>query len=437
MHLLFALIVCFITNVAFVAQAFAAQAELDQSETRLGASVLLTLQADDQLAGYELDLKRLTIDFDIVGTTTGTRLRMHNGRLTPKTSWLIHLRPKRSGTLAIPPITINDEFTDALTLLVHPPAVQINTLDQLARVETTLMPEQPYVQAQAIYTLRIIFSGTLRHSDIVLPRQRDFHMQPLGDAEVLTEPWQNKTINVWQQRYALFAERSGRLILPEIKIIARLSHTATSHFSAKRNHTVTLATKPKEVIIRPKPANLTNAYWLPANDIKLSREPFTHPLRVGEAHLYTLALEAKGLRGIQLPALPLPSLQQVRFYPDRPKVTSSISKDNIIGQVSQAITMIPLQAGQLQLPETKLTWWDTQAEQARTSVLPAQALQILPALSTPAINTNSSIVGSNSMTTKTQDRIWIYTSGALLLLWLATLYAWRCERNSSDLNLSS
>ncbi|MEZ5590131.1 MAG: hypothetical protein R3F53_05280 [Gammaproteobacteria bacterium] len=80
----------------------AAKAYLDNDEIYSGETVLLTLLADGEWTGSELDLQPLEADFQVLSVTDSTQLRFERGQLLTRTRWAIRLQSWRHGQFVIP-----------------------------------------------------------------------------------------------------------------------------------------------------------------------------------------------------------------------------------------------------------------------------------------------------------------------------------------------
>jgi hypothetical protein len=147
--------------------------------------------------------------------------------------------------------------------------------------------------------------------------------------------------------------------------------------------------------------------------------------------------------------LPLPP--GLKAYPDQAKLDNQLHGMQIVGARSQRIALIADQPGEITVPELRVQWWDTLANRARETVLPAQRLTILPgapssnalALAPPTAQTGQGLspglsrngaangrVRSGTPTAAVDPR-WIGVSLAFAVLWIATLVAWGWSRRGA------
>ena len=94
-------------------------AYLDKNPLLAGETVTLTIRSES--GKDDPDLSALEQDFQILGRSSSSQIRMVNGTTTRTHDWLIQLRPKRLGTLQIPAIRVGQAQTDPITLEVRKP----------------------------------------------------------------------------------------------------------------------------------------------------------------------------------------------------------------------------------------------------------------------------------------------------------------------------
>jgi hypothetical protein len=166
--------------------------------------------------------------------------------------------------------------------------------------------------------------------------------------------------------------------------------------------------------------------------------------RVGEPVSQTITITAKGLAVSQLPPLPAPALDRIRVYAEQPTTENQVDGDWLIGRHEQRIAIIPTEAGQFTLPAIRLSWWDTQQDKQRETLLPAKEITVQPAVGTAKSTISSkqitpetsfsSVVKESSLPSPKQPAptpslmpahaVWPWLTSILLFLWLATLGAW-------------
>jgi hypothetical protein len=208
--------------------------------------------------------------------------------------------------------------------------------------------------------------------------------------------------------------------------------------------------------VRPRPANATDNYWLPAQQMDLQSvwHPSQLQAHVGDPVTVDLRLQAEGLTAAQLPdvsgLLSLPD--GLKAYPDQAKLNDATRGDSVVGTREQSIALVADQPGRFTVPSLKLHWWDTATDQQHEVTLPERTLVILPAAgaitanasgsagavarsatrnpsihapSTAAIDTTAPLPGAAAWQSQGP---WMWVSVGLGWLWLATLGGWLLSR---------
>jgi len=171
-----------------------------------------------------------------------------------------------------------------------------NTMaETLPLLETKVAPRNPYVQAQASYTLRLFRESHLQQGDFLVPEMTDTIMEFAGEDEPLLVTRAGRELEMIERRYLLFPQRSGT-----IELLAPLFTGRQLFIQGPRS----------SLQVRPRRPEYSDEVWLPATGMRISQhlDSNHHAWRVGEQGKRVITLEAKGLTGAQLPALPLPIL---------------------------------------------------------------------------------------------------------------------------------
>jgi hypothetical protein len=412
------------------------QATFDRATITLGETVKLLIESDAQTRDIRPELKPLEQDFTILGTQVNTQLQLINGETSAKTQWSIELEPRQEGLFQVPPLQIGADRTPPLTLLVQPPT-KTDARQPAADlfIEVQAEPPNPYVQAQIYYTVRLFFAVPLLDGSLDSPAPPNAVVERLGDDVSYETERDGRRYRVIERRYAIFAQRSGSLTIPALGFQGRIAdNNRGSLFS--RGRRIKRDSDSITLDVRPRPAAAVGSYWLPSVALSLHDAWSQQPpqFRVGEPITRTLRIEAQGLSQSQLPELAWPTLDWARLYPDQPVTENSIDGQWLVGRREQRIALVPTQAGRFTFPEIRLDWWDTQQDKARTAVLPAMDLEVLPALAqsqppappqpAPASLERSSNPAAAEEETAAAPSFWLVLAVGLLLAWVTTLLAW-------------
>ncbi len=358
------------------------QAEVDAQTVDEMETVQLRLRADGvgNQVDTQLDLSELEKDFEVLGTNSSSQFQILNGQTSSWIEYRISLRPKRTGTLTIPPISVLGERSQPLQIAVRPLSPEVRqAIDRLVFFEVDVEPNPVYVQAQALLTRRLYYSsGVQIYSDLPgAPDLPNAVVLPLGDTRSTTEVRPQGRYGVLVQTYAIFPEHSGALTIPEISVASsvRLQSGDRTRRSGIRVRSPELRL---EVLPVPSayPADQT---WLPAKQVSISDawEPGSLAFEAGKPVRRTLSVRVTGNTGSAIPPLDphLPG-RVFKEYPEPVAISEETAAMDLVGTREQPYSIVPVAPGALQLPEIQLTWWDTVNDRVRVATVAAQRTQV-------------------------------------------------------------
>ena len=432
------------------AQAMAAVvAEVDRRSIGFGETLQLVVRSDQQ-TNDSPDTSVLAADFDVLGSSQSTRRSIINGRSEISSEWLYTLAPKREGRIVIPAIRLGSDSTQPINVEVGP-ASQASA-DAAVFLKSELDRPQVYVQQQAILTLRVYHAVALgRGANLSEPSIPDAIVKKLEDNEFQTRI-DGREYRVFEQKFAIFPQRSGVLEIPPSVLTAtiptrRSSRNLLDPF-ANNGQTIRLMSEALQIEVRPQDQRYRGEHWLPANDLMILDDwnGGDTTLALGDSATRTITVIADGLLGAQIPPLPVPDIPGLKFYPDQ-AVVSDGEGDKIIGSFTQSYAIIATQAGTYTLPEQSIQWWDSQSMQTRSATLPAQTLTILatgqstepkpsipPAFAPPSQieePTAPSVIEQSDANLAHNHSAWWWAIGVLTVLWLtSSAIAWTLWRRA-------
>ena len=378
----------------------AVQARVDPPVVDEMETVRLTLRVDGSNQSEGLDLSALEGDFEVLGTNTSSQFQSINGQVQSWVEYQVSLRPKRAGTLEIPALSIAGQASAPLSVRVRPLAPEVRqTIDRMVFFEVEVSPNPVYVQAQALMTRRLYYaSGVQIYSDLPgVPDIPNAVVIPVGETRSTTEVRPEGRYGVLEQRYAIFPEQSGSLVIPEISVTSSVRLTSSGR---TRRSGIRVSTPEIRLDVLPVPASYpANQPWLPARQVSVSDswKPDSLAFDLGEPVRRTLTVNVAGNTGSSIPplALDLPG-DSFKQYPEPISIGEETVASDVVGTREQAYSIVPVAPGVLQLPQLSLTWWDTVNERVRVASAPGEQVRILGdpiAAPEPAATTGTSEAG--------------------------------------------
>lgn len=431
-----------------LAQAADVRAWLDRDTMHMGETITLNVEVDSALSAQP-DFSALGHDFKVLSSQSSHQFSMVNGSSSSKTVWAVGLEPLHAGNIAIAPLPVGNQQTNTLNLMVvaAPAGAQGKVGDDVF-LDVSAEPDAPYVQQQVRYTVKLYYAFNLTNGDLGEPKADGFVTQRLGsDSNYIAEVG-GRRYHVVARHYALIPERSGELTIPalEFRGSAMSSSDPTGFFSRGRN--VSARSDAITLNVRPQPVAFSGTSWLPAASLILQdQSPPPTAVHVGEPITRTIRLQAKGLGYEQLPEITLPSVAGAEAYPDKEQTRTRDDGTWLVGERVRKFAFVPSRPGTLTIPALSVKWWDTGEDRARTTTLPAQTVNVLPAVgatpsagSLPTASHDESVIPTAPSRTATASSVsptthngvlrWQILAAAGLLLWLITLALWLLGRRA-------
>ena len=352
-------------------------------------SVRLVIRATGTRQTETLDLTALEHDFHVMGTNSSSQYQYINGREQSWVDYQITLQPKRTGTLAIPRIEVGGESTNPLQLMVQPIAKELREkINELVFFENELSTDQSYVQAQVIVTRRLLYStGVQLYSEIPGPPQiPDAVVLVLGETKSTQTMRNGKRYGMVEQRYAIFPETSGELMIPGVSITASVRIIDEGRVTRKG---VRVGTKDLVAKILSVPESYPREKpWVPAEAITIAQTwtpQVTNTIDVGDTLERRIDIRIHGNTGSIAPPLQRQlDSAQFRQYPQSPSIDDDTRGESVVGIRTETISVVPQVPGSLTVPGETITWWDTISNELRITQLPDIALNVLGTAIQPA-----------------------------------------------------
>lgn len=353
------------------------RAFLDREEIVLGESVTLNIETD-QPGGGEPDLSALGSDVRVLGSSSSTQISVVNGQQSMRTLWGVVLEPVAAGVIGIPALEVRGQRTEPLRLSVLPASARPRDVDADVLLEVEAAPENPYVQQQVIYTVRLLYAVTLLDGQLDEPSAAGADIRRLGGDATFSRDMGGRRYNVVERRYALTPLASGELRIEAPRFRGRALAGGRANRMFDPGTPVSAAGEAVTLEVRQRPAGAGEP-WLPAQSLDYSAQTSAAgALKVGEPVTLSLRLSARGLSAEQLPELVLPAIDGAEVYPDQEASQSREGPRGIEGERSRSFAVVPNRAGTLELPRLVIRWWDVAADEMREAVIEAQRFEVEP-----------------------------------------------------------
>lgn len=419
---------------------------------QVGRPFHLSIVVRDSRNNFLPDLTPLRNDFSIIGTESNVSYSVVNGQVSSSSEWIILLIAKRTGVLQIPSLQVGQEKSTPVNIVVtqgqpkavYPKTAPVGTPQSVPQQQQEVMLltdvsiDNPYVNQQVIYTVKLYNSRRLVDANYQPPQVEDALFIPFGDERHYQTTMNGRVYAVEEQQFALFPQKSGDLTIKAPFFSALVYDVMPSRVSVQ-GKTISLK-------VKPIPALNQGKNWLPAKQITLaeSYDKNTSSLSEGSTLVRTVTLEAVAVPAQLLPALDFGNSDQFSIYPEKPTESNSFRQQDLIGRKSIQVTYLLNKAGKITIPALNVNWFNTDTGKEEVSSLPAFTINVRAAAgvktgqdqdsllappsqqpATPA--TKNEVPQSIKSESSSSNYAW-WLAGGFALAWLVTLLAWQWQR---------
>lgn len=431
-----------------ISPAFAAQitTTVDRNPVNIDESFKILFTASDTPDG-EPDFTPLQQDFSILNQGQSSNSSWVNGQYSKTIVWSLEVTAKKSGNQVIPAILFGNDSSEPLPIKVIQVATKNDThtiqTNEEIYLEVSANPEQPYVQSQVIYTIRLYRRVDVAQAELSEPEAPDAVIEKLGEDSNFNTVVNGVSYLVTERKYAIFPQKSGTITIKPLTLTAAVildrEPDFRDFFGSRMTKTKRVLSKEVTLNVKPVPSSFKGKDWLAAENIELTQDwsGDIQQMKVGEPITRTLTLRGTGTTVGQLPELsPTQTDANFKAYPDQPVLKEQKLADGITASRQEKIAMIPSVAGQHKLPEVEIPWFNTKSQTMEIARLPETTFNVVgngetqaetppePKTSAPPSTPLATPKVSARLppdTVLNQQNIWLWTSLFLALGWLSTL----------------
>lgn len=358
------------------------EASVDRAEVARGETLIYTIRVHEQRQGMQLDLTPLTRDFDVLGTRTSSQIRSINGAVESWTDYIITLFPLSEGDLEIPPIDVGGAATEPVRVRVVNRGPRSNQSGEELFLELEINKDSVYVQEQLLFTVRLFYTiNGIRNPQFTEPEMPDTVIQLIGSPNQYERLIDETRYGVYEKRYVIFPQRSGPLEIPDILFRGEVTD-GSSNFVFRNLNTrrVTAFTDGITIEVKERPESARgDEVWLPVTDLAVEQSWSADPavgLRVGDSVVRTVTATAKGVDGAVLPPLGDPEAEGLNIYPEPSAIDRAFENGAIIGTRTETVTLVPTEAGMIEIPGISIPWWNVDTDRPEVAVVPAVRIAV-------------------------------------------------------------
>lgn len=406
------------------AQELHIQASVDRQTIRENESFTYTVRAEGSVRG-EPSVTGLTENFDLINRSTSTQIQIINGRTQQIAEFVYQLMPRETGNFVIPPAQVAGVVSNEVAVEVLPGLPADDSLADIF-IEVEALPDQAYVQSQIIFTLRLFVGIGTGRATLSTPEVSGVEaiVERLGEDANYSTTRGGRNFVVRERSFAVFAQEPGALTIGpvyfEVMVIPNRGFSRVQRYSSDSVQVEILPA------VAP-PAEYPTAVWLPARRVELSQRwsEDAADLEMGIPRTRTLTIDADGLLETQLPGINMPEADGIRQYSDQPELDRTAGPAGLTVQRTERFAVIAQSAGEVELPEIELPWWNVTARQWEVARVPSRVLTILPSTEAVApVDDEAAEIFVTPQTVVEQSPTAWWVAAFLGTGWLVTAVAW-------------
>ena len=375
----------------------AVKASVDRVKASYGQNIQLNISSDNAL-GKSPNLTLLKRSFKVIGSSKVSRPYIKNSRRNQKTLWFFILKPKRSGHLTIPAISVNGEKTKPIKIRVTGRQARASSSQKTTRskpvishdiiVKATINKNKLYPNEILVYQLSVDYpdksSGDFQ---VKAPFIAGAIILPLAHPSYSKHKVRSKNRTLRTQSFAIFSEKVAYYQIEPAAI------SFNDNSNSQESEKVTLKANNLHFEIIPKANHNSLGYWLPSSRIELSDSwQLPQKIQVGDSITRTIELSARGINADILPLMSVLTHKNVQIKLLDVSTQSSIEDGMLLAVRREKVSMTFTKAGNVSLPPLDVHWWNTDVDQARVASVNAKSLLVTDPSVAPAplsIPTNS------------------------------------------------
>ncbi len=391
------------------------------------------------------DFTPLEQDFTIVNQSQSTSSSWVNGTYNKSVKWVVDVTAKKDGRLFIPAIQFGDDTSEPLPITVskspaNDTAAQNN--EELF-LDVKAAPEQPYVQSQVLFTIRLYRRVDVAQAELTEPELADAVVEKLGEDSNYNTVVNGVSYLVTERKYAIFPQKSGEIKIKPLTLTAEVIVSGRpdfrDFFSSRMTKTKRVLSQEVVLNVKPAPPEFKGKNWLAAEKLELSQDwsGDIQQMKVSEPLTRTLTLKGTGTTVGQLPELnTVITSDKIKAYPDQPALNEQKQTNGIAATRQEKIALIPAAAGKQTLPALEIPWFNTLTRKIEIATLPEVTINVIgasvnqpeaSASALPSTKPSPPFVTPKSttqfpLTTQSGGQnVWPWLALALALGWLVTL----------------
>lgn len=424
--------------------------KVDRDPIVVDESFHVIFESDEKIDAKP-DFSPLEKSFTILDSRHRSNTQITNGKISYSQMWVVSLIANRTGRIDIPAVRFGKQTTRPSVINVVASLSNKQSSSDEIFIEVEVDTENPYVQAQMIYTIKLYRSVATNNATLSDPELTGGQaiINKLGEDTSFETQRNGKRYVVIQRQYVIFPQSSGVMTIQPVVFQGQTGGPG-GFFNfdpfGPQPRAIVKRSDSVEINVKAIPDSFTGDTWLPAKGLNIQEEWSVDPsnLMQGEATTRTLTLTATGLAASHLPAAQSVLPDSLKQYPDQPVFEENQKSNGFVGKRIDKMAVVPTTAGKITLPAVKIPWWNTTTDEMEIAELPERFIhaavnpntvvntvveqQAINPVDETHVETENNDDPITIDSTATASPLWKYLSLLFFALWVITLILfWRSK----------
>jgi hypothetical protein len=302
-------------------------------------------------------------------------------------------------------------------------------------LRSSVQPEKAWVGQRVILQVDVLgrdgWTQITRFDDIEIPGA--YLMRTDSQGTRLQENIDGTSYSGQRYEFSIYPQAAGAIEIPAIEVEVR-TRAAGGDTAAS----VKQAQVPAVTIRSTIPAGAENIRGLISTSqltAEQNWQSLDETLEIGDALERRVSLQAVDVSGMAFTPLEYEDIAGVGIYPAQPAVQDTSNRGSLKGARTEVVTYVFEQAGEVQIPDIELSWWNLADSKLEQVILPGRLVRVVAAA--------GGVSGAGTLPLKRLENSYLVPLLIMFLLLVYVLYffrkalverwvTWRIARKESE-----
>lgn len=350
---------------------------ISQQEVTLEETFRMVVSASRVGEQDDLDVSLLNENFEIVDINFDKYSYLMNRQLSNSSTWIITLRPKRTGELTIPSVRLGQAISSEDYIDVVDVDEELAKKDPPLRIETRLSSSNAFIGQDVLYTILVYQEPDVVRRRIYQSFPAEISATQLGEDELIIEYEVGKPVKFSRRYYLLNALIEGvyEIPAPAFTGVARTRNQGNFGRIFSTEEEVSVMGNSTQIQMTSRSGQDREKSLL-ASEITLAASWQSPSFKVGVPNLLSVNVSAVGISAERLPNIVINLPESLRGYPEGTTRELSVKDNNLIANLSSTIAIIPTVPGDLSIEDITLDWYNVESKQPESTTFSFDILSV-------------------------------------------------------------